>query len=226
MKANLAALAAKSKAYSRRLFQSGLGKYEVCLAYFSCFVPAMIFTMAVTSFTAGQLMSLKKQAIRATLACLGFNRNISREIVFGSPLFGGIGLRDLVLEQGIAQLELLLRHVCAGTPHGSLFLIGLSWWHLVAGFTASLWETTDAHIPYIERSWYTSLKDFLLPINSSVFIPLSEFIHWRALRHHDAALMERISKLEGVSRADLASCNCCQLYLGVNFLSKIFSDDG
>jgi hypothetical protein len=153
MKANLATLAAKSKAYSRRLFQSGLGKYEVWFAYFSCFVPAMIFTMAVTSFTAAQLMSLKKQANPPTLARLGFNSNISRNIVFGSPIFGCIGLRDLVLEQGIAQLELLLRHVRAGTPQGSLFLIGLSWWHLVAGFTASLWETTDSHMPYVERSW-------------------------------------------------------------------------
>jgi hypothetical protein len=177
MTANLAALAAKSKDYSRQLFKSDLDKYEVWLAYFSCFVPAMTFTMAVTSFTATQLMSFQKQAIRATLTRLGFNRNISRNIVFGSPLFGGIGLRDLVLEQGIAQLQLLLRHVRAGTPQGSLFLIGLSWWHLVAGFTTSLWETTDAHIPYVERSWYTSLKYFLLLINGSVFIPPSEFIH-------------------------------------------------
>ena len=147
MTANLAALAAKSKDYSRRLLKSGLDKYEVWLTYFSCFVPAMIFILTVTSFTATQLMSLQKQAIRATLARLGFNRNISRDVVFGSPLFGGLGLRDLVLEQGIAQLELLLRCVRASTPQGSLFLIGLSWWHLVAGFTTSLWETTDAHIP-------------------------------------------------------------------------------
>jgi hypothetical protein len=38
--------------------------------------------------------------------------------------------------------------------------------------------------------------------------------------------MERISQLEGVSRADLASFNRCRLYLGVNFLSEISSADG
>jgi hypothetical protein len=133
----------------------------------------MIFTMAVTSFTATQFMRLQKQAIQATLARLGFNRNIYRDIVLGSPLFGGIGLRNLVLEQGIAQLELRLRHVRAGTTQGYLFIIGLSWWNLGIGFTTSLWENTDAHIPYVEPSWYTSLKDFLLLINGSVFIPLS-----------------------------------------------------
>jgi hypothetical protein len=153
MKANLAALAETSKDYSRRLFKSGLDKYEVWLAYFSCFVvPAMVFTMTVTSFTATHFISLQTQAIHATLAQLGFNRNISRDLVFGSPFFGGIGFRYLVIEQGIAQLELLVRHVRAGTPKGSLFIIGLSWWHLVAGFTTSLWETRDANIPYVERS--------------------------------------------------------------------------
>jgi hypothetical protein len=58
------------------------------------------------------------------------------------------------------------------------------------------------------------------------FYSLSEFIHWRALRQHDEPLMERISKLDGVSRADLASFNRCRLYLGVNFLSEISSADG
>jgi hypothetical protein len=38
--------------------------------------------------------------------------------------------------------------------------------------------------------------------------------------------MERISILEGVSRADLASFNRCRLYLGVTFLSEISSAEG
>jgi hypothetical protein len=108
MAANLQELTGKAQAYSTRLFKSGLTTYEVWLAYFACFVSAMVFTFAVCSFTMQQLINLKKTPIRATLARLGINRNISRDIVFGSTLYGGLGLLDLFVEQGIAQLQLLL----------------------------------------------------------------------------------------------------------------------
>jgi hypothetical protein len=126
MKAQLTALSGKAKTYTQRLYKSGLDPLEVWLAYFVCFLPAMTFTFAVASFTPAQLKSLQQPATRATLAKLGFGRNISRDIAFGSPLYGGLGLFSLVTEQGIAQLQLLMRHLRAGTPQGTLFLIGLS----------------------------------------------------------------------------------------------------
>jgi hypothetical protein len=149
MKAQLTALSGKANSYTKRLYKSGLDPSEVWLAYFACFLPAMTFTFAVTSFTSVQLKSLQQSTTRATLAKLGLNRNISRDVAFGSPLYGGLGLSNLVMEQGIAQLQLLMRHLRAGTPQGTLFLIGLSWWHLVAGFSTPLWENPAANIPYV-----------------------------------------------------------------------------
>jgi hypothetical protein len=99
----------------------------------------MVFTFAVCSFTMAELTSLQRAHVRSTLARLGFNHNISRDIVFGSTLYGGIGRVNLIVEQGIAQLQLLIRYLRARTPQGNLMLIGLSWWHLVAGYT---------HLPY------------------------------------------------------------------------------
>jgi hypothetical protein len=177
MKPNLLELAQKAKAYSTRLFKSGLSTYKVWLAYFACFVPAMVFTFSVCSFTMAQLYNLQKAPICATLARLGINRNISRDIVFGSALYGGLGLLNLFVEQGIAQLQLLLRHLRADTTQGALLLIGLSWWHLVAGFSSSLWEHTGANICYVEYSWYASLRDFLVYAKGSIHIPKAEFIH-------------------------------------------------
>jgi hypothetical protein len=174
----LKVLSGKAQTYSKRLYKSGLDKSEVWLAYFACYIPAMTFTFAVASFTATtQLLNLQRSAIRATLAKLGFNRNISRDIVFGSPLYGGMGVFNLVTEHGIAQLQLLIRHLRAGTPHGTLFLIGLLWWHLAAGFSFSLWEHPQVHISYVERTWYTSLQEFLATINVCLHIPTDTFIH-------------------------------------------------
>jgi hypothetical protein len=125
------------------------------MAYFACFVPSMVFTFAVCAFTMAELTNIQKAPVRATLARLGC-----------SSLYGGLGLLHLFVEQGIAQIQLLLRHRRAQTPQGSLMLIGLSWWHLVAGFSSSLWENTQANIPYVDHTWYTSLKE-----NAA-------FLHW------------------------------------------------
>jgi hypothetical protein len=78
MKAHLQALSSKARTYSQRLYKSGLDKSDVWLAYFACFLPAMTFTLTVTSFTFTQLRTLHKITIRVTLAKLGFNSNISR----------------------------------------------------------------------------------------------------------------------------------------------------
>jgi hypothetical protein len=207
MKEQLNALSAKAKTYSKRLYKSGLDKSEVWLAYFACFIPAMTFTFAVASFTATQLLTLQRSAIRATLAKLGFNRNISLDIVFGSPLYGDLGLFNLVTEQGIAQLQLLIRHLRAGTPQGTFFLIRSSWLHLAAGFSFSLWEHPQVQLSYVKRTWYTSLQEFLAKINGCLHIPLATFIHWHPLCVNDTAIMEAISALPGISRADLAAFN-------------------
>ena len=70
-------------------------------------------------FQVTQLLTPQKAAIRATLAKLGFNRNTSCHVAFGSPLFGGLGLRNLFIEQSVAQLELLTRHTRAGTAQST-----------------------------------------------------------------------------------------------------------
>jgi hypothetical protein len=196
------------------------------LAYFACYVPAMVFTFAVCSFTRTELMNLQTAPVRSTLARLGFNHNISRDIVFESTLYGGIGMLDLFVEQGIAQLQLLVRHLRAKTTQGNLMLIGLSWWHLVAGYSAPLWNNPNTNICYVEHSWYTSLKDFLAYSDGMVHIPTDAFIlHWKPLRVHDVAIMERLATMDGVSRADLKTCNRCRLHSGVMFLSELTTAD-
>jgi hypothetical protein len=76
--------------------------------------------------TGKDLDLLQRPAVSATLAKLGFRRTINRSIVFGSTWYGGLGLRDLYIEQGIAQLLLFIRHLRAQSPQGKLIQIVLA----------------------------------------------------------------------------------------------------
>jgi hypothetical protein len=186
----------------------------------------MIFTFAVCSFTEAELNTLQKAPVGATLARIGINRNTSCDIIFGSSLYGGLGFQHSFVEQGIAQLQLLIHHLRADTSQGSLMLIGLSWWHLIAGYSSPLWETPTSNISYVDHSWYNSIKDFLQYANGAVHIPSNKFLNWQPLREHDIAIMEQISAMDGVSRADLKSFNRCWLFIGVIYLSEISTADG
>jgi hypothetical protein len=98
----------------------------------------------------------------------------------------------------------------------NLFLIGLSWWHLVSGFSFSLWEDVHTDIPYVVHSWYSCMAQFIFQRQTL----------WSPLRVNDAMIMECIAQLPGASRADLESFNHCRLFLGILFLSEITTADG
>jgi hypothetical protein len=109
MQTNREALSMTARHYSHRLFKSGLSTFEVWLAYFACFLLAMVFTFAVCSITEAELTTLKKAPVRAMPRRIGINCNTSHDIVFSSSLYGGLGFQHLFVDQGIAQLQLLIR---------------------------------------------------------------------------------------------------------------------
>jgi hypothetical protein len=146
------ALLATSLSYSTRLLCSNLSQRDTWIAYFSVYIPSMTYTLPVSHHAPKRLKKLQSKATRATLMKLGFNRNTARRVVYGPARYGGLGFRDLAVEQGIAQVELFIRHTRAGSSQGKLLRIALSWWQLVIGVSYPLLEYqlqashTRAHI--------------------------------------------------------------------------------
>jgi hypothetical protein len=102
------ALLATSSSYSTRLLCSNLSQRDTSIAYFAVYIPSMTYTLPVSHHAPKRLKKLQSQATRATLMKLGFNRNTSRRVVYGPSRYGGLGFRDLAVEQGIAQVELFI----------------------------------------------------------------------------------------------------------------------
>jgi hypothetical protein len=140
--------------------------------------------------------------------------------------YGGLGLRDLFLELGIAQLKLFIRHIRARTSQGVLLIIRLSWWHLVAGSSTLLLQQPQHPVDYVDFTWYSALQAFLKRIDGSVQIPTDELIHWHPLRVDDVNIMAVVGGLDGVTRADRTAFNRCRRFLGVFYLSEITTADG
>jgi hypothetical protein len=133
MKDALDALKATALIYASRLLCSPLSRHDAWIAYVAVFVPSMSYTLPVSHHQASKLMKLQSAATRSTLMKLGFIRNTPTGVVSGPSRFSGLGFRDLAVEQGIGQVELLIRHLRAQSTQGILMRITLGWWQQVVG---------------------------------------------------------------------------------------------
>jgi hypothetical protein len=134
------ALMTTSSSYVSRLLCSSLSQPDTWVAYLAVFIPSMTYTLPVSHHPPKKLRKLQSKATRATLMKLGFNRNTTHRVVVGPSRYGGLGFRDLAVEQGIGQTELLIWHLRAGSPQGQLFRITIAWWQLVTGVSYPLLE--------------------------------------------------------------------------------------
>jgi hypothetical protein len=114
------ALLTTSSSYSSRLLCSNLSRCDTWVAYFAVYIPSMTYTLPVSHHSPKQLKKLQSKATRATLMKLGFNRNTAHRVVYGPSRYGGLGFRDLAVEQGITQIELFVTWQAAA--HHSLLV--------------------------------------------------------------------------------------------------------
>jgi hypothetical protein len=113
--------------FAAKILCSNLSRRDTWVTYFVVFVPSMTDTLPVSHHSHKRLKKLQSAATRATLMKLGFNRNTAHRVVYGQSSYGGLGFRDMFVEQGIGQVEMLVRHLRAQSPQGKLIRITLAW---------------------------------------------------------------------------------------------------
>jgi hypothetical protein len=72
----------------------------------------------------------------------------------------GVGLRNLRIEQGLAQIQALLNYIGTGHKVGNVKLISYRTLQLKAGVHFALLEQPFKPIPYLTSCWFTSLCEF------------------------------------------------------------------
>jgi hypothetical protein len=84
---------------------------EALQGYRSIFLPGIRYGNAATNMPVKAIRKAQKIITSTILPKLGYNRNTPRQIVFGPPAFGGIGMLDMAVEQGLAHTSFLLGHM-------------------------------------------------------------------------------------------------------------------
>lgn len=92
------------------LRHSTLRRTDVEIAYKTMYLPSVGYAIETTTLSRSECDTITRPALQAFLSALGYNRHLSRAVVHGPKLFGGLGLLDLYAEQGVKGTLRLFRY--------------------------------------------------------------------------------------------------------------------
>jgi hypothetical protein len=73
---------------------------------------------------------------------IGHNRHTPRAVVYGTEECGGIGIKNLYVEQSIEQINAYIQHTRLASPLGEILSINTDWVQLIAGIARPVFEDT------------------------------------------------------------------------------------
>jgi hypothetical protein len=202
--------------------QCNLSHSNMQLCYRTVFSPAVRYVLPATSLDWDFLEDVQKPIISLVLSKMGFNSHMPREVALAPLHFGGLGLMDLVVAQGIAQVLFVLGHIRSQSSTASTIYILLESFQVSAGIDHNPLEDT-LPCPYIDSPWVHSIQSFLRKCNASIQLPA--LTTKSPLRIHDRTIMSFIDE-NYWSPSDVRKINNCRMFLQVLYVSEIVNSAG
>ena len=191
--------------------------------YFSVFLQSVGYGLPICHFSPSQLENIQKPMTPVILSKLGICQNTSCKLCFLSSYYGGLDLRDLYVEQGIGQLQFIIRHLCSPGMVGSLLFTVLGWFQYNAGVSYCIMTNPSPHLPHLEGRWLLSVRDFLRSIHGSLQFTDAQIQPPQRLR--DSYLMD-IALGAQFSKPALRGINLCRMFFNATTISDITNASG
>jgi hypothetical protein len=146
------------------------------------------YPLSVSRLSKTQLKQLQAPITALTLNRLGYPKSLSRSVVFGSHLYGGLEFASLETTQGAGKIQLLLRHFrTPGQPH-DIARVVVNRFQYNAGVGFHILEDTKRDLPHLEGIWILTVRAYLATINGSLQIAESKLQPLQ--RHGDQYIMD------------------------------------
>jgi hypothetical protein len=212
----------KSNKIARQINTHALSRIEAKLAYESFYIPAMRYSLAITSINQTDFETIQRNTTTSLLASLGYNRHMPREVVFCQKKYQGLGLKHLYDLQGADSTQLLLQELnnTGSTTHAMLDIL-LEVIQMEAGIQQPILEDTRP-LQYIEWGWIPSIRDFLYHMDAQITNATSGLPLYRV---NDSLIMDSTT-IKELSRKEQILVNRCRLFLQIENLSDITNAEG
>ena len=207
--AQLQLITNKSNKWFEAIKAANLSRAEAKGAYESIWFPSIAYGLGTSNLSKTDLDTLQKPIINYILPTLGYNRHFPRIAVFGSRNYGGLQLKHLHTEQGIAHVMQFIKYYRCDNSIGDLMHISLRWLRLTAGTQQCPLKNPQTNFHHIHDRWFNTLIHFLYQCNASIetndYQPILS-------RTDDSCLVDDILLLDP-NKLSLVLFNQCRIFL-------------
>ena len=210
--------------HARVVSTSALSRAESWTYYYSKYLPSVSYPLPVCHFETKKLIQLEQKVLPAIFSSCGFNRNTSRNILFGPTRLNGAGFRPLSTEQGVGQLQFFVKHWNNHLEIGQMLRVAVAWAQINTGVGYPIFAHAVSSLPHFESKWLGSLRHFLRLIDGKLrldtaFVPEIQ-------RVNDSYIMDHILERGSFTKRQIKRINYCRLYLQAVTVSDIATATG
>jgi hypothetical protein len=201
---------------------SNLQKNEVHVLYRSIYIPTIRYILQSSSLKREELHQATQGARQMFISKMGYNRNTSCSVIFGSKSLGGLGFQDPYVEQGLLNVQAMINALTDKSMIGQITRIAFENWQWHVGIGQEVLEYNDYQLIYDESAWFKATKEFMREHNIQIRIKQERFPR---LRENDRYIME-VALTMKLNNRQLKLLNRCRLFLGVITIADITNEQG
>jgi hypothetical protein len=213
----------KSDNLGAQLYSGQLNRRQARLAYSCHYIPAVIYSLPGTCIGEAALYIVQKFTVAKLLQISGFEERFPRAVVFGPPMYGGLGMRQIYTEGVCPKIECMICHIIADTSNGSTMINNLKWTQMQSGLMTPIMENFQ-YIDYIdEKNWFLHIREYIQKFNGKIVVLKA----WSPtlIRENDFCIMDKIQQLE-LPKRNARIVNNWRMYFQVSSIANITNNTG
>ena len=166
---------------------------EAWLAPTTRILPAITFTLSLTTFTVKQCKRISVILEDVVHPQMEISWKMKKAVLYAPSDLGGLGLPSICLIQDQKNIQHLVRQLEWGSIVSNDIHITLSQLQLQSGFIDPILEFPTTKAPHLEAGWTTHIRGRLKELNASIVV--KDVWDLELQRVNDASLMEVFCKL-------------------------------
>jgi hypothetical protein len=208
---------------SQYLASSPATRTQASIFYHTIYLPS-IYVLPQSFFTPQELDTTEKKSMPVIFAKEGYNRNTTRDLLYGPTDYAGGSHISWNWMQGEGQIMNFLKYWRIDGQISTVLPVAVAWYQAHDGVSFSLLEDVQTPIVYSDSRWLHSLRGFLASIDGR--LKLDQTFISTSQRQGDDYLMDIVIHSGAFDEPILRILNQCRLHLNVVTVSDISLADG
>jgi hypothetical protein len=212
----------KSNKIAEKIQKGQLNHRQSRIAYGSCYIPSMVYSLTAVSMDESQLIKIQQKATSQFTRMCGFEMTFPKAVVYGPVGFGGLGFQNLYVESNVNKIETIICHMNQNSPLGEKIRMILNWIQLHTGVEVGYLENQNPLL-YIQNTWFTEVRRFLIKSNAKMKIKST----WapKKLRQKDSMIMDYMESYNTIKQHQ-TTINNWRIYFQVNSIAELLNYSG